>query len=62
MRLVRLTWFPDFMQVLNIKRKYYTNNEYFPKYILFTKICLLEEHKLNPNKYSKQELNMGNFV
>jgi hypothetical protein len=50
------------MQVLNIKMKYYTNNEYFPKYILFTKICLLEEHKLNPNKYSKQELNMGNFV
>jgi hypothetical protein len=62
MRLVRLTWFSDFMQVLNIKRKHHTNNEYFPKYILFTTICLLQENKLNPNKYSEQELNMGNFV
>jgi hypothetical protein len=62
MRLVRLTWFYDFMQVLNTKRRHYTNSEYLPKYILFTTICLLQEHKLNPNRYSEQELNMENFV
>jgi hypothetical protein len=31
-----LTWFSDFMQVLNRKRKHYTKNDYFPKHILFT--------------------------
>jgi hypothetical protein len=50
------------MQVLNIKRKHYTKDEYFPKQILFTIIYLLQEKKLNHNKKSEQELNMSNFV
>jgi uncharacterized protein with PQ loop repeat len=51
MRLVILTWFSDFMQVLDIKRSHSTKNDYLPMYILFTIIYLLQEHKLNPNKY-----------
>jgi hypothetical protein len=34
---------PDFMQVLNIKRKYYTKNDYFSKHISFTIIYLLQK-------------------
>jgi hypothetical protein len=52
----------DFMQVLNSIRKHYTNNEYFYRHILFTKIYLLHEQKLNPKNYSKQEVIMNNFV
>jgi hypothetical protein len=33
----------DFMQVLNIKRKYSTKNECFPKHILFATIYLLHK-------------------
>jgi hypothetical protein len=40
------------MQVLNSIRKH-TNNEYFYRHILFTKIYLLQEQKLNPRNYSK---------
>jgi hypothetical protein len=52
----------DFMYVLNSKWKHPTKNEHFPMHILFTTIYLLQEQKLNPNKYSGQEINMGNFV
>jgi hypothetical protein len=31
-------------------------------YILFTRISLLQEQKLTPNKYFVQEINMSNFV
>jgi hypothetical protein len=62
MRLVRLTCFYDFMQVLNSIEKHYTKNEYFPKHILFTTIYLIQEQQLNSNKYSEQEINMRNFV
>jgi hypothetical protein len=50
------------MQVLNIKRKHSTKNEYFPKHILFTTIYLLQEYELNHNNYSEQKINMSNFV
>jgi hypothetical protein len=59
---MNLTMISDFMQVVTIKREHYTNSEYFPKHILFTTIYLLPEQKLNYNKYSKHEINMGNFV
>jgi hypothetical protein len=62
MRLVRLTWLYDFMQVLNIKRKHSTKNEHLSKHILFTIIYLLHEQKLNYNNYFEQEINMRNFV
>jgi hypothetical protein len=52
----------DFMQGLNSIRKHPTKIEYFSKYILFTTIYLLKKQKLNPNKYSEQEINMSNFV
>jgi hypothetical protein len=49
---MNLTIHSDFMQVLNIKMKHYTKNEYFSKHNLFTTIYLMQEQKLNPNKYS----------
>jgi hypothetical protein len=52
----------DFMQVLNIIRKHYTNNEYFPKHMVFTTIYLLQEQKLNPRNYSEQKVNMIYFI
>jgi hypothetical protein len=51
-----------FMQVLNSIRKHYIKNEYFPKHILFTIMYLMQEHKLNSNKYFGWEINMSNFV
>jgi hypothetical protein len=53
MRLVRLTWFYDFIQVLYYARKPPTKNLYLPKHILFSTIYLLQEQKLNPRNYSK---------
>jgi hypothetical protein len=38
MHFINLNKLPDFMQVLNIKRKHPTNNEYFCKHILFNLI------------------------
>jgi hypothetical protein len=52
----------EFMQVLNSSRKHSIKNEYFPKHILITTIYLQHKQKLNPNKYSDQEINMINFV
>jgi hypothetical protein len=43
----------DFMQGLNSTRKHYTNNEYFPKHIVFTMIYLMQKQKLNPRNYSE---------
>jgi hypothetical protein len=39
-----------------------TKNECFCMHILFITIYLLHKQKLNHEKYSEQELNMGNFV
>jgi hypothetical protein len=61
MRLVRLTWFYDFMQILRGKRKPSTKNEYFPMPILFSTIYLLQEQELNSRIYSKQEINYDHF-
>jgi hypothetical protein len=50
-----------FMQVLDINRKHCTKNEHFSMHILFTTVSLLQEDKLNPNKYSEKKINIGNF-
>jgi hypothetical protein len=52
----------DFLQVLYSARKFYTKKQYFPKQNLFYTISLLQEQRLNPINYSKQELIMGIFV
>jgi hypothetical protein len=39
-----------------------TKNYYFSKHILFSIIYLLQEQKLNPRNYSKQEIIMNIFV
>jgi hypothetical protein len=62
MAFLHLVMFYDFMQVLHIKRRHHTKNEYFTVHILFTIIYLLQEHKLNHRNYSKLEINMSNFV
>jgi hypothetical protein len=49
------------MQVLDINRKHCTKNEHFSMHILFTTVSLLQEDKLNPNKYSEKKINIGNF-
>jgi hypothetical protein len=54
--------FSNSIHVLHIKRRHPTKNEYFPNHILFTTIYLLRKHKLNHKNYSKQEINMNNFV
>jgi hypothetical protein len=59
---MHLIMFSNFIQVLHIKGRQPTKNEYFPKHILFTIIYLLREHKLNQKNYSKQEINMSNSV
>jgi hypothetical protein len=56
------TLLSDFMQILNIIRKHYTKNEYFPMPHLFTTIYLLQEQKLNPRNYFGQEINMSYFI
>jgi hypothetical protein len=59
---MNLNMLSDFMQVLYIKRKHYSQNKYFPKHTLFSTIYLLQEHKLKHRNYFEQEINMGNFV
>jgi hypothetical protein len=54
--------FSDFIQVLHSAREFYTKNYYFSIHNLFTTIYLLQEHELNHENYSEQELNMINFV
>jgi hypothetical protein len=43
MIFMHVIMFSDFIQVLLIKWRHPTNNEYFPKHILFTTIYLLQE-------------------
>jgi hypothetical protein len=62
MRFMHLIMFFDFMQVLHIRSRHPTKNEYFPMHILFTTIYLLQEQKLNHSNYSEQEINMRNSV
>jgi hypothetical protein len=62
MHFLNLNNLYDFMQVLNSIRKYHTMIKHFYKHILFSTIYLLQEQKLNPNKYSEQEINISNFV
>jgi hypothetical protein len=62
MHLMNLNMLYDFMQVLNIKRKHPTKNEYFPKHLIFTTIYFMQVEKLNRNKYYGKEINMNNFV
>jgi hypothetical protein len=62
MRLVIQTWSFDFVQVLYNIRKHSTTNEYFPMHIIITTIYSSQEPNLNHGNYSKQELNMRNFV
>jgi hypothetical protein len=62
MRLARLKWFYDFIQVLHSIEKHPTKKDYFSKHILFSTIYLLQEQKLNPRNYSKPKMVMSNFV
>jgi hypothetical protein len=59
MALIKLS---DFIQVLNSIRKHPTKSEHFSMHIIFITIYLFQAQKLNPNKYSEQELNMRYFV
>jgi hypothetical protein len=52
----------DFMHVLNSARDIYTKNHYFSNSKLFSTISLLQKKRLNPRKYSKQEIIMKLFV
>jgi hypothetical protein len=51
-----------FIQVLCIKRKHTTKNEYFSKHILFTTIYLLQKQKLTHNKYFELKINLNYFI
>jgi hypothetical protein len=62
MHFMNLNKLSNFIQVLNIKRKHYTKNEYFPKHIIFTKIYSLRELKLNHRHDPKHKIIMSNFV
>jgi hypothetical protein len=57
-----LTKLSDFMQVSYKTRKQYTKNEDFPMHIIFTRMYLLQEQELYHRNYSKQKINMSNFV
>jgi hypothetical protein len=52
----------DFIQVLISKRKHSTQDEYFPRHILFTTIYLLLEEILNHRNYFEYEINMINLL
>jgi hypothetical protein len=62
MHFMNLNNFYDFMHVLNSIRKHPTKNEYFLMHILFTKIYLFEEHKLNPENPFEQKNIMIYFL
>jgi hypothetical protein len=59
---MHLIFFFNFLQVLYSARKFYTKKQYFPKHKLFYTLSLLQEQRLNPRNYSKQELIMGILV
>jgi hypothetical protein len=52
----------DFMQVLNSARDIYTKNYYFSNSKFFSTILLLQNQRLNPGNYSKQEIIMKLFL
>jgi hypothetical protein len=58
---MNINMFSDFIQVLNIKRKHSTKNNYFSKYIPFTTIYLLQKQKLKHNNYYEHKINMSYF-
>jgi hypothetical protein len=62
MIFISLIMFSDFTQVLNSARNLYTKNLYFSKHKLFSTKSLLQEQKLNPRNFYKQELIMEIFV
>jgi hypothetical protein len=51
----------DFIQVLNSARDVYTHNHYSSNFKLFSTISLLQNQRLNPRNYSKQEIIMELF-
>jgi hypothetical protein len=53
---------PDFLQVLYNKRKLYTKDYYFSKYIQFSIFYLILEQNLNTSNYPRQELIMDFFT
>jgi hypothetical protein len=59
---MNLIMLPDFLQILNIKRKNLTKNEYFPKHNLFSTLYLYPKQRLNHNNYSEQKINLSNFI
>jgi hypothetical protein len=54
--------FSDFIQVLNNAKNFYTKNLFFSKHKLFSTKLLLQEQRLNPRNYSKEELIMEIFI
>jgi hypothetical protein len=52
----------DFMHVLYSTREHHAKNEDFPMHILFTRIYLLQEYKLNYRTYYGKKLIMRNLV
>jgi hypothetical protein len=62
MHYIHLILLSDFLHVIYSARNFYTKKQYFPKPKLFYKISLLQEQRLNPKNYSKQELITGIFV
>jgi hypothetical protein len=62
MHSMSLNKLSDFMQVLNNIRKHPTKNKYFSEHILFSKIYLLQEQRLNPRNFLEQEINMIMFL
>jgi hypothetical protein len=59
---MNLSMLYDFMQVIYSTREHHAKNEEFSMHMLFTTIYLIQEQKLNPNKYSEQEINMSKVV
>jgi hypothetical protein len=59
---MHLIFLSDFLQVIYSAGKFYTKKQYFSKHKLFYTISLLQEQRLNPRNYCKNELIMGIFV
>jgi hypothetical protein len=61
MSFLPLIQLSDFIQILHSARKFYTKTQHFYHSKSFSKIYLLQKHRLNPRNYSKQELIMELF-
>jgi hypothetical protein len=59
---MNLTRLLNFIQVLHIKRRHSTKNDYFSKHIYFIIFYLLQKEKLKHNNYSEQKINMICFA